>query len=254
MLMAGLLTRLAALFSMGFSVLLMAMFGWQGATCIDEWTMAACNLAMGASLLLGDSGAYSLDNVLFHRKPALAQRQWFRWMSGSLPLPQTDGGFRKLAFAVLAFVVIFNVGTYNYYRGSVLTPFHGGPVSPTKHHLTLSRAELLPDGSVRFHVYLDGGTPEAPVHVVAADLLDSNKHSVAHWNAAQLSKLPMTAFANDYAYNKFGPGAFGIQAKMGAAASLTMPVPTSETTGGARYVQLTDVDGSAFSATLGSKP
>jgi len=47
-----------------------------------------------------------------------------------------------MALAVLAFVVIFNVGTYNYYRGSVLTPFHGGPVSPTKHHLTLSRAEL----------------------------------------------------------------------------------------------------------------
>src|SRR6202166_2404601 len=101
MLMTGLLTRLAALFSMGFSVLLMLMFGW----------------------------------------PA-----------GSVPLPQTDGGFRTLALAVLAFVVIFDVGTYNYYRGSVLTPFHGGPVSPTKHHLTLSQAELLPDGSVRFHV------------------------------------------------------------------------------------------------------
>ena len=38
MLMTGLLTRLAALFSMSFSVLLMAMFGWQGATCIDEWS------------------------------------------------------------------------------------------------------------------------------------------------------------------------------------------------------------------------
>jgi len=62
---------------------------------------------------------------------------------------------------VLAFVVIFNVGTYNYYRGSVLTSFPAEPVSPTKHHLTLSRAELLPDGSVRFHVYLDAGTPEA---------------------------------------------------------------------------------------------
>jgi hypothetical protein len=35
MLMAGALTRIAALVSMGFSVLLMAMFGWQGATCID---------------------------------------------------------------------------------------------------------------------------------------------------------------------------------------------------------------------------
>ena len=152
---------------------------------------------------------------------------------------------------MLAFVVIFNVGTYNYYRGSVLTPFHGGPVSPTKHHLTLSRAELLPDGSVRFHVYLDGGTPEAPVHVEAADLLDSDKHSVAHWNAALLSKLPKTAFANDFAYNKFGPGAFGIQAKMGAAATLTLPVPVSETITGARYVQLTDVDGNTFTATLG---
>jgi thiosulfate dehydrogenase (quinone) len=254
MLMTGLLTRVAALISMGFSVLLMAMFGWQGATCIDEWTMAACNLAMGASLLLAGSGAYSLDSILLHRNPALARKQWFRWASGSLPLPQTDGGFRTLALAVLAFVVIFDVGTYNYYRGSVVTPFHSGPVSPTKHHLTLSRAELLPDGGVRFHVYLDAGTPEAPVHVVAAELLNSERHPVADWNAAQLSKLPKTNFANDYAYNKFEPGPFGIRAKMGAAATVTLPVPASGTIAGARYVQLTDVDGRTFSATLGSNP
>jgi thiosulfate dehydrogenase (quinone) len=252
--MTGLLTRLAALCSMGFSVLLMAMFGWQGATCIDEWTMAACNLAMGASLLLAGSGSYSFDNVLLHRNPALGEKQWFRWMSGSLPLPQTDGGFRKLALAVLAFVVIFNVGTYNYYRGSVLTPFHGGPVSPTKHHLTLSQAELLPDGSVRFHVYLDAGTPEAPAHVVAAELLNNEKHPVANWNAAQLSQLPKTDFANDYAYNRFEPGPFGIRAKMGAAATVTLPVPATGTIAGARYIQLTDVDGRTFSATLGSNP
>src|SRR6201996_4378629 len=145
-LMAGALTRAAALVSMGFSVLLMAMFGWQGATCIDEWTMAACNLAMGATLVLAGSGAYSLDNVWLHRKPALTGKPWFRWASGSLPLPLTDAGFKTLAFAVLAFVVIFNVGTYSYYRGSVVTPFHGGPVSPTKHHLTLSQVQVLPDG------------------------------------------------------------------------------------------------------------
>src|SRR5689334_11863359 len=142
-LMTGLLTRMAALASIGLSVVLMLMFGWQGATCIDEWTMAACNLAMGTTLLLGGSGAYSLDNALLHRKPALTKSQWFRWTSGNLPLPQTDGSFSKLAFALLAFVVIFNVGTYSYYRGSVLTLFHSGPVSPTRHHLTLSQAELL---------------------------------------------------------------------------------------------------------------
>jgi thiosulfate dehydrogenase [quinone] large subunit len=216
--------------------------------------MAACNLAMGGSLLLAGSGAYSLDNVLLRRNPALAQKQWFRWASGGLPLPQTDRGFRNLAFAVLAFVVIFDVGTYSYYRGSVVTPFHGGPVSPTKHHLTLSQAELLPDGGVRFHVYLDAGTPEAPAHVVAAELLNGEKQPVADWNAAQLSKLPKTDFANDYAYNKFEPGPFGIRAQMGAAATVTLPVPASGTIAGAKYIQLTDVDGRIFSAALGSNP
>jgi thiosulfate dehydrogenase [quinone] large subunit len=105
---------------------------------------------------------------------------------------------------------------------------------------------------VRFHVYLDAGTPEAPAHVVAAALFDGEKHPVAEWNAAQLSELPKTDFANDYAYNKFEPGPFGILAKMGAAATVTLPVPASGTTAGARSIQLTDVDGRTFSATLGS--
>jgi len=84
MLMTGTLTRTAALVSMGFSVLLMAMFGWQGATCIDEWTMAACNLAMGATLLLAGSGAGSVDNVLVRRNPTLAATAWMRSL---LPVP-----------------------------------------------------------------------------------------------------------------------------------------------------------------------
>ncbi len=253
MLMAGALTRVAALVSMGFSVLLMAMFGWQGATCIDEWTMAACNLAMGATLLLGGSGACSIDNVLIRRNPALAEKAWFRWMAGSLPLPLKDIAFRNMALAVLGFVLVFDVGTYSYYRGSVVTPFHGGPVSPTKHHLTLSGATLLPDGFVRFHVYLDGGTPEAPVHVVAADLLDAHNQPLAHYDAAALSALPKTAFANDFAYSKFAPGSFGIRAPMGAAAMVTLPPPASGATPQTRFIRLTDVDGRTFSAPLDSK-
>jgi hypothetical protein len=251
MLMTGTLTRTAALVSMGFSVLLMAMFGWQGATCIDEWTMAACNLAMGATLLLGGGGAYSIDNVLIRRHPELAQKAWFRWMAGSLPLPLKDIAFRNQALAVLAFVLVFDVGTYNYYRGSVVTPFHGGPVSPTKHHLTLSDAKLLPDGAVRFHVYLDGGTPEAPVHVIAADLLVAGNQPVAHYAAAALSASPKTDFANDYAYNKFAPGPFGIRAPM-AAATITLPPPASGAAPRARFIRLTDVDGRSFSARLDS--
>src|ERR1700733_4114773 len=127
-LITGFLTRAAALASIGLSIVLMLMFGWQGATCIDEWTMAACNLAIGATLMLGGSGAFSLDNALLARRPALAERGWFRWMSGALPLPLRSGAFEGLALAVFAATVVFNVATYNYYRGSVVTPFHGGPV------------------------------------------------------------------------------------------------------------------------------
>jgi hypothetical protein len=128
---------------------------------------------MGATLLLGGSCPFSIDN-------GLATKPWFRWVAGSLPLPLTDIGFRNLTLAVLA----FDIGTYSYYRGSVLTPFHVGPVSPTKHDLALSEATLPAEGGVQFHVYLAGGIPEAPVHVVAADLLDSNKRPVAHWDTA----------------------------------------------------------------------
>src|ERR1700737_563554 len=61
-LMTGFLTRAAALVSIGLSVVLMLMFGWQGATCIDEWPMAACNLPRGATLVLGGRGAWAIDN------------------------------------------------------------------------------------------------------------------------------------------------------------------------------------------------
>ena len=74
------------------------------------------------------------------------------------------------------------------------------------------------------------------------------------YDAAELSKLPKTDFANDYAYNKFEPGPFGIRAKMGAAATVTLPGPASGTIAGAKYIQLTDVDGRTFSATLVSNP
>src|ERR1700704_128670 len=114
-LMAGCLTRMAASASIGFSIVLMLMFGWQGATCIDEWTMAASNVAMGATLMLAGGGAFSIDNALLRRWPALAGRSWFRWMGGAMPLPLPDRGFLTLALTVFASTVVFNVATYSYY-------------------------------------------------------------------------------------------------------------------------------------------
>ncbi len=251
MLMAGLLTRAAALVSIAFSVLLMAMFGWQGATCIDEWTMAACNLAMGTTLLLGGSSAFSIDNTLLRRRPQLANRAWFRWMGGALPLPQSDTSFRNFGLALFAFVAIYDVGTYDHFRGSVYGPFHGGPVSPTKHHVTLTNGIMLADGSVRVHAYLDAGTPEAQLHLVEAALVSTDKTVIARWDAKMLSSLPTTAFVNDYSYNKFGAGPYGIRAPMGAAAMITLPTTGRLSTPGRDIMlELTDVDGRTFTTSL----
>jgi thiosulfate dehydrogenase [quinone] large subunit len=251
-LMAGFLTRAAALVSVGCSITLMLMFGWQGATCIDEWTMAAANLAMGATLMLAGSGAFSVDNALLNCSPQMARRTWFRWVGGSLPLPLSDVAFGKLALGVLAAVVAFNVVTYSYYRGSVITPFHGGPVSPAQHHLTLSHGIVLPDGSVRFHVYLDGGTPAEPANILEARLVGSKGAVLEQWDGAALSHLPATAIANDFAYNRFTPGPFGLSAKMGAEATVTLPPAMPHTAGldTAETLRLRTVNGHKFSASL----
>ncbi len=249
MLITGLFTRAAAVSTIGLSVSLMLMFGWQGATCIDEWTMAAANLGMGATLVLAGNGAYSLDNVLLRRNPALADRAWFRWIGGSLPLPLQATRYRNLALALFAFTVIFNVGTYSYYRGSVYSAFHSGPVSPTRHNYALNDGVLLSNGSVRFHAYLDGGTPEEPAHIVAASLLQNGK-PVEQWDTAALTKLPKTSFQNDFAYQKFKAGPYGIVSGMGAAATITLPetapAGTGTFTGDAYSLQLISVNGTVF--------
>ncbi len=253
LLMTGFLTRAAALVSIGLSVALMLMFGWQGATCIDEWTMAACNVAIGATLMLGGSGAYSLDNARLARKPELARRDWFRWMSGALPLPMPSGAFERLALAVFAATVVFNVATYNYYRGSVVTPFHGGPVSPSKHHFSLTDGVVLPNGAVRVHAYLDGGTPAAPSNVMTAALKSHDGTVLEQWDGTALSHLPASAITNEFAYNRFEPGPFGLRAQMGAMATVTLPATSAAEIGGvhgAATLELRTVNGNAFSVAV----
>lgn len=250
-LMAGLFTRLAALMSIGLSISLMLLFGWQGGTCVDEWTMASCNVAMGVTLMLAGGAAYSLDNVWLRRNPALARQAWFRWCGGSLKLPLNDSRFGALALACLAFVLAFDVGLYSYYRGSVLTPYHGGPVGAETHHLTLSDATILTDGSVRFAIALDGGTPAVPAHVMKVEVVSSDGKRLATWDWQSLSDLPASAIVNDFPYNRFKPGPYGLEAGMGAKAIVTLPQAASATlpTSGAQ-LRVTDVDGKTFASRL----
>jgi thiosulfate dehydrogenase (quinone) len=249
-LMAGLLTRAAALASIGFSIVLMLMFGWQGATCIDEWTMAASNLAMGAALMLAGSGVFSIDNLLLQHTPAMANRGWFRWMAGALPLPLGDRAYAKTALAVLAATVIFNVATYDYYRGSVVSAFHGGPVSPSTHHYTLSNGVMLPNGSVQFHAYLDGGTPAEASHIMQAAVLDSNGKVLELWDTEALGHLGSSDLSNEFAYNRFIVGPYGLVAKMGAEATITLPATAHGPIAGTTTFRLTTVNGNTFGLPL----
>ncbi len=249
MLMMGFMTRAAAAVSMGFSVVLMLMFGWQGATCIDEWTMAACNLGMGAALMLAGSGAYSVDNFLLARNPSLGGKGWFRWLAGALPLPVSGASFRNFALIVLAGTVVFNVATYDHYRGSVYSAFHGGPVSPTKHHLALNDAAVSPGGKLTFHAYLDGGTPEEPSHIVNVALLGKDGAVLHQWDTTSLSGLPKDAIHNDYAYNKFKTGPFGLIAQMGAMAEISLPLQGFTPPADSK-LRVTTVSGNHFEAAL----
>lgn len=247
-LLFGFMTRLSALVTIAFSVVLMLLFGWQGATCIDEWTMAASNFAMGVTLFIAGSAAYSVDSLLMRRNPLLTDRGWFQWFgSGTWSATRIS----RLGVIGAVLTALFVVLTYNHYRGSVFTPFHSGPVSPSKHHISLSRARLGADGAVSFTAYLDAGTPEAPANVVRADLTDTHGHVVETWDSTALAALPGSAFVNDYAYNKFGPGYGGITAEMGARAVVSLPpahlgMPIS---GGAYTIILHSVNGHLY--TLG---
>jgi thiosulfate dehydrogenase [quinone] large subunit len=174
-------------------------------------------------------------------------------MSGALPLPMHSGTFQKVALAVFAATVVFNVATYNYYRGSVITPFHGGPVSPSKHHLDLTEGVLLPNGAVRFHAYLDGGTPEAPSNVMTAALKSTDGSVLEQWDGTALSHLPASAVANEFAYNRFAPGPFGLRAEMGAMATITLPALSGADTGrlhNAATLLLRTVNGNTFNVAI----
>jgi hypothetical protein len=158
--------------------------------------------------------------------------------------------------AVFAATVIFNVATYNYYRGSVVTPFHGGPVSPGEHHLSLTDGVVLPSGAVRFHAYLDGGTPAAPLNVMTAALKSHDGSVLELWDGAALSHLPASAISNEFAYNRFAPGPFGLRAQMGAKATITLPA-TSATAiigiHGAAKLELRTVNGNAFNIAVSAE-
>ena len=252
-LILGFMTRLSALVTIGLSFALMLVFGWQGATCIDEWTMASANFAMGVTLFIAGASAVSLDAWMLKRRPSLNDKPWFQWFgSGTWNERRT----RRLGLIGAAITILFVGLTYNYYRGSVLTPFHGGPVSPAKHALRLSGGALGRDGSVRFRAYVDAGTAAEPANIVRVTLHGPSGATLERWSGRRLKTLPPEDIRNVFAYNRFVPGYVGLSAKVGAVAWITLPAPrpTLNLTPGRYLLSVRTVNGHRFTLSLEPAP
>jgi thiosulfate dehydrogenase (quinone) len=68
---------------------------------------------------------------------------------------------------------------------------------------------------------------------------------------ASLVAVALSAIANDFAYNRFKPAPYGLEAGVGARAVVTLPKPADvgATRAGAD-LRITDVDGKTFGAHL----
>jgi uncharacterized membrane protein YphA (DoxX/SURF4 family) len=251
-LILGFMTRLSALVTAGLSVALMLMFGWQGATCIDEWTMASANFAMGVTLFMTGAAALSVDAWIMKRWPAVVGRPWFQWFGSA---PWDERRTRRWGTAGAILTVLFVGLTYNYYRGSIVTPFHGGPVSPAKHALRLSDGTLSRDGRVRFRAYVDAGTAAEPSNIVAVSLISPNGQTVERWTSEALRTLPSKNIDNIFRYNRFVHGYVGLSAKVGAEAMITLPASPPGTLEPGRYTLIVrTVNGHRFTLPLERHP
>lgn len=214
-LILGCFTRLCASVTFLLSITLMLSFGWEGGSCMDEWTMAVSAIAMSAVLILSGSPAFSIDELLrLENKP-------FLQFATSAELPKK---ILTLATVVLTlFTIIFTTVTYNYYRGSIYSHYHSGPVSPTHFTMKVTSPQLLQSGSLSFNLTITGGTSSVPAYIMKMELLDNQNRIVERWPTTILSNLTSNQIINKYQYNKIEVGPYGLVAPESAQARITLP-------------------------------
>src|SRR6202022_645515 len=113
---------------------------------------------------------------------------------------------------------------------------------------SLSHGPLLPGCGGKFHISLDAGTPEAPAHIMKAELTAGENQPLETWNTETLTRLPADSIHNDFAYNQFKAGPYGIVAEMGAIATITLPPEPNvhPPADGNIILRLIDVNGRSF--------
>ncbi|MCB1489898.1 MAG: DoxX family membrane protein [Bauldia sp.] len=239
----GLFTRLAALGSLAINVVLMAVFGWMGSTCLDEWTMAVSGVAMSSAVFIAGGGGWSLD-ALAGRTAVFARNPWTRWIFSG---PLSAGSIRALGLLFAAVAVVFTVGSYQMLFGAVISPLHSR-VNFHHHAIALSDVAVAPDGAVRFSAYVDAGPDTGAAYVVAARLVDASGTPVASWDGAALKQA---AIENAWPYawaSKFKAETIGFSGATGARATIDLPAAEGAQVpaGTALTLVLEAIDGSTW--------
>ena len=96
------------------------------------------------------------------------------------------------------------------------------------------------------------GAAAAPARIMKAELTGGDNEPLETWNTETLTRLPAVSIHNDFAYNKFKVGPYGIVAEMGAMATITLPPEPNvhPPAAGNTTLTLTDVNGGTFSLKL----
>jgi thiosulfate dehydrogenase [quinone] large subunit len=250
-LMLGLMTRTAALVSIGLNVVLMTIFGWMGSTCLDEWTMAVSGVAMSSAVFLAGGGTWSVDERFLAPTRVAKSHPWTNWLcSGPLPVDT----LRKAALALAIACAAFTVVTYQILFGAVVSPLHSR-VNFHRHHVALGPATATAGGGLAFQAYVDAGPDTGAAYIIAARLADASGALAAEWDGAALAALPAGAIVNAYPYawaSRFKTERIGISGQTGARATITLPAPAGAQPkpGSAYQLELEAIDGSRWMSPL----
>lgn len=253
-LLLGLGTRLWALIGLGLAAFLMVVFGWMGSTCLDEWTMAACDFAMAAVVLVAGSGPYSLDQVLI-RNGAIARRPWLAWLTSG-PLPIDEKATLRLTTLMGVLSIVFTVVFYGFNFDAIYSPL-GKRVDNAQPHIALSDAMLTVGNHLNVDSYINAGPDTQGFYVAQVALAPVVGGKIGApllaYDAAALHDRTVLSLHNRFApWSGCASMAYAVRCQLGSQAhwTLTVPIAVAETARAAGAAPLmlilTDVEGRRF--------
>jgi len=219
-LLVGFMTRLAAFGSVILSISLMLIFGWMGTTCLDEWTMASCNFAMGLSLMLSGGGYFSVDHIIVKKWPFIFRKPWFNWLFSGRIKDYYIKRFTWL-FGLLAF--LFTVGFYSYLHGAVFGPL-AHRTDPFHFNIMLTKPAVSKD-AISVHTYIDAGPDASEAFIVGAKLKDKQGKTITSWDGNVLTTIAKNHnIKNIYHYAICAPSRIGFGCELGSRAIINLPL------------------------------